>query len=104
MIARGAKPGYVQRQLDILLALCIMTVVLCWYITTLIVWKLWKVNQRVTRIREHEGESSPYTRIILVLVECGALYSVWVITYLVAQITMHTPAGWVSLLPCLLIS
>lgn len=55
-------------------------VVLNWIVTTLISWKLYRVGQQAARITGNGG-SNRYTKIILALVESGAILSIWMGLY-----------------------
>lgn len=99
MEIHGPNPYQFNRRTIVAQTMFGLTILLCWYVTALICGRLWYVRDRVirhTKPDDEELESSPYMKIILVLVESGALYSVWMLAFLVAYCATSTRVGWVS--------
>lgn len=99
MEIHGPNTHYYSRRQLIGRTMFGLTISVCLYVNALICGRLWYVRGRVKRHidpEEEEDSSSPYLKIILVLIECGALYSVWMLAFLIAYCSLSTPIGWVS--------
>ncbi|KAG8858378.1 hypothetical protein FRB96_005263 [Tulasnella sp. 330] len=70
----------------------VVTVAINILVTGLIVWRIRQVNKQVRIVQGEEVERSSYTKIILLLVESGSLYTASQLVYLIAFTSRSTTA------------